>query len=401
MTNYERWRLYTSNVTSPESYVDFGFYWLIAASLQRRVWYYDGAMALYPNLYIILVGPPSLGKGLITSIVKRFLVEHKYEKMGLIKTNAGSEYPPLFPVGADTLTFEELMSDLANSIRLVPKPEGKGNYSHTSYAFCLEEMDSLFKKKVEDVCRFLKNGFDCGDYDYKTKHHGKDLLRRLCISFLAGTQLVFLKEAQKTGLFTEGFSSRSLFIFESARRHEAFHISEFTPEQAAAGKELSAWIKKLSAAFGGLTYNDEARKWLDNWYLTTHVPAEYKASERMKHYMGRKKVIMLKLAAAMHFAEELSYEIPLPTFQRALAMLDKLEPNMDAGLSMFGRNELYAARTQLLQKLRQNGGLSKKQIYLEFGRDMDLQQIEQCIKELEVGYGLRTKLENGQATYYL
>src|SRR5574343_1887638 len=163
MTNYERWRILTSSLTSPESWIDFAFYFTISAALQRRVWFYgageDGS-ELFPNMYICLVGPPGLGKGIVLTPITRLLSALKYEKGTPIKTSAGYEKPLRFPVSPDGITFEELLEDIANNTRRLPKPDGS-IYVHSSYAFILEELDSIYKKKTHDIAGFLKNAYDC------------------------------------------------------------------------------------------------------------------------------------------------------------------------------------------------------------------------------------------------
>src|SRR5574343_634447 len=231
MTNFERWRFFTKNLPSPDSWIDFGWYFLVSAALQRRVWYYDDVMPLYPNQYVVFVGPPGIGKGNILGPLAQILKFWKYEKGQLIKTSTGQELPPLFPVGADSITFEQLLADVGDSARRVVKPDKSGVYMHCSYAFILEELASLFKHKTADVIKFLQNAYDSKDYEYKTKHQGKDILRNICFSFIAGTQVDFLKEASESRIFGQGFASRTLFLFENVERFPAFHIAEFDKEQ--------------------------------------------------------------------------------------------------------------------------------------------------------------------------
>ena len=39
---------------SPDLFIDWGFYSLISAALQRRVWLYPDSMAIYPNVFTLL-----------------------------------------------------------------------------------------------------------------------------------------------------------------------------------------------------------------------------------------------------------------------------------------------------------------------------------------------------------
>lgn len=399
MTNHERWRIYTKRLPSPDSYVDIGFYWLIAACLQRRVWYYSGDLALYPNAYVVLVGPPSVGKGICLGLVNELMRFHKWEKGMPIQTNAGPELPMLYPVGADSTTFEELMDDMAKSIRRMTTPENT-SYSHTSFAFILEELDSLFKRKTEDVARFLKNAYDCKNFEYKTKHQGQFLIRRPCLSFFAATQESFLRDAYKNKLFGEGFMSRTLFVFEKKPRSFAFHFSEFDDEQKQAKLDLLLWLKDLATLYGEIKYSDEIRTWLNEWYVSEIKPRLLKIqNERMLEYYGRKKVTMLKLAAGIHFAESTSMEMPREPFERAMRVLNSLEPEMAKAINFAGRNETHFYLLSMLEYITQQGVASLGHIIKRFGADVEIMEIQSILLELELGYGVKKRI-NGKETVY-
>lgn len=400
MTNYERWRFFTQNFTSPDSWIDFGYWFLIGACLQRRVWLYDDAMPLYPNSYVCFVGPPGSGKGLVLGQIATLLKHHKYEKGQLIKTNVGQELPPLYPVGADSITFEELLSDVAGSARRIPTPENTV-YMHSSYAFVLEELASLFKSKTADVIKFLQNAYDSKDYEYKTKHQGKDILRKLCFSFIAGTQVDFLKEASEAGIFGQGFASRTLFLFEKDERFSSFHISEFTAEQKQARAELLVWIKQLSTIYGQVTYEKETYKFLEDWYEKDFLPRRAKAHHKMLDYYARKKVIMLKLATAMHFSENTTMVIPTETFVRAIKALDNIEPQMAQGLNAAGRNALHGFSRQILTFIRARKLVFKRELLTEFAADLSMEELNNCIEELKQGYGLKEEIKDGKVIYLL
>lgn len=404
MLNYDRWRILTRKVTSPNSWVDFGFYYLISACLQRRVWFYgegeDGS-ELYPNMFGCLVGPPGLGKGLILGIIARLLKYHKFDKGSLIKTNTGNEKPPLFAVGADSITFEELLADVADSIRRVPIP-GDKIYVHTSYAFVLEELDSLFKRKTQDVINFLKNAYDCKAYDYKTKHQGKNLLRALCVSFIAGTQPDFLYDARKNGIFGQGFASRTLFLFEEQERFSAFHISEKDDEQKLCETQLLDYIKRLATIYGEIHYDQATYNFLEKWHLDCLVKDRRKAPPRLQEYYARKKVTMLKLAAAMHFADSLEMTIPCETFVKAIRWLDAIEPNLTKGLGLTGRNELHSYTKRIHEFILSRGSVTEKDIVIAFSVDMQVKEIKDCLEELLLTGAVKSHVkEKNQTTYYI
>ncbi len=400
MSNYEKWLLYTKNLPSPQSYIDFGFYYLISTCLQRRVWFgSEKDMPLFCNQYVCFVGPPGIGKGLVLGIIAKLLKHHRNEKKSPIKTNIGQEYPPLYPIGADSITFEALLADVADSTCYIPTPEGK-TYVHTSYAFVLEELSSLFKRKTEDVVKFLLNAYDCKEYEYKTKHNSCNIIRRLCLNFLAGTQPDFLKDANDAGIFGQGFSSRTIFIFETTPRFMSFHIAGISDEQKKAKGDLLIWIKCLSTLYGQIVYDKECYDYLEDWYQRTIVPRFSTANDNMKNYYSRMNITVLKLAAAIHFAENMQLTIPLSTFRRATELLTRLETNMSAGLSMAGKNPLHFHVRKILGFIKQNKEVDERTLVLEFGADLDLEKIHQIIRELEIGYNLQKKQIKNQTIYY-
>lgn len=402
MSNFDLWQLYMRNTTSPQTWIDFGFYFLISAALQRRVWLYgagDDGTELYPNQYICYVGRPGLGKGLVTRPVARLLRHHKLPNSNLIKTNVGLESPPLFAMGSDSQTFEQLLEDLAESIRRVARPGNPKPYIHTSYAFCLEELDSLFKTKTKDVTSFLKNAYDCGAFEYKTKHQGKQLLRYLCVSLLAGTQPDFFATAQKTGLFGEGFGSRTLWLFADKVRFSRFHNTELDDDQKDAEKQLLSYIQKLSLIYGPVTYTEETASFLEDWMQVHHAPKELTAHPRMQEYLARKKVMMLKLAMAMHFSEEISFVLPLPTIQKALATFDAIEPALEKGLGCAGKNPNYIYHSRILSLIANKTLISEREIVTSFIQDIPIDEIKAILSFLEEMKEVRVYIEKGMKVY--
>lgn len=401
-SNFEKWQIFTKRLTSPQSWIDAGFYFVIAAALQRRVWLYgagEEGSELFPNLYITYVGPPGLGKGIILGPVARILRHHKYEKGEKIRTNVGKELPPLFPVGADSITFEELLSAVASAIRCLPLPNGK-IYSHSSYIFVLEELDSLFKRKTQDVVNFLKNAYDCKGYEYATKHQGKDFIRNLCVSFLAGTQPDFLFDARRSGLFGQGFASRTLFLFESAERFSSFHNTQLDSEQREAERDILLWIHKLAAIYGEVKYDQPTYNFLESWYRDILQVQKIKAPARMQEYYARKKVTMLKLAMAMHFAESLEMFIPCSTFVKAIEWLDRIEKNIERGIAMTGRNELHPFARRIHEFILSRKAASLKEITIAFAIDMNVEEIKQCLEALVLAGSVKETLEKGIKVYH-
>jgi hypothetical protein len=180
------------NIKSPVEFIDTGFYAMVGACLQRRVWLGPPEAAIFPNIYVLLVGPPGVGKGLVLKQVNELLKWHKKTQGTLeaaqniqeLKRKAQSDgnIDPavvvqlaqaeqamrdiadsggaskekskqnfLFPVAPESITYEALVSlnaRLSSTVKGI-SPQSmapSGIYIHHSLCFILEEMSSLFRK---------------------------------------------------------------------------------------------------------------------------------------------------------------------------------------------------------------------------------------------------------------
>ena len=409
LSNYEKWRLYTDGLISPDNFIDFGWYFLISAALQRRVWTGPDHQRLYPNIYVIPVAEPGIGKGLVIKQVAELLKFHKLpdpKNNGHIKTltevdraameavaeadykqaqgvnddydkkkskkNKSYEKPLLFPVAADATTYEALVKAVSQSIRRInfysPNPvsgnQELGVYTHSSISFCLEEISSLIRRRTEDVIHFLIQAYDCGDYIYDTKTQGKDRIKKCCVSFFGGTTPGFLQSTFDDRLLTEGFSSRTFFIFASSNRKSTLWIPDLTKEQKAAYVDIQLHLERLSHLYGRVNVNQEALIELEKWWSESQGK-KVNTSPKLLPYYSRKNIHFQKLAIAMHFGESTEMEIPLSTYQRAIGVLEKEEKNMHLSLGIDRSNPLAVPAEKIRKSLEANGKKSRKEILID------------------------------------
>ena len=128
MTNLEKWRFYLEDLESPDLYLDWGFYFLISSCLQRRIWTSQGINAIYPNLFMLLVGPPACGKSRLISMISDIIEDNELKIMSKDKKQTA----PLFPYTADSITAEALSRYLAEECTKVFTLEDGSDYVHAS-----------------------------------------------------------------------------------------------------------------------------------------------------------------------------------------------------------------------------------------------------------------------------
>ncbi len=409
MSNMDRWKYYCSTIISPDSYIEWGMFYTIAAALQRRVWrgQLDGR-PLFPNPYIIFTADPGVGKGLVITEVNKLLRYFKLEKekdqVGETKTinfnedkKSGMEKPLLFQVGADATTYEALVKEISRSVRayFYKENDKQKAYIHSSLAFCLEEISSLFRKHTEDLVRFLLVTYDCGDYRYDTISRGRDFIKNCCLSLIGGTTPKFLKRVFSDELLNEGFASRCIFVFELSNRFDRLKPPDFSKEQMEEYNIILAHIKKLSLLYGEVVFEREAAEYLELWNKTE----KYKrpnTSPKLNYYYARKPVTIQKLAMAIHFMDSLEMKINLEECQKAITLLDATEKRMHLALSSDIKNPLADLTDDIISFILKTGPQTKKELLVIFWGSLPSgkQSLDETLDYLLMIRKL--KLENGK-----
>lgn len=400
---------------------------MISAALQRRVWIGPTHAPIYPNLYIILVGEPGVGKGIVIKPIAEILKYHKMPDPSMVKqiNNAFTaadkavmeevmqddyklaqevevglgqqatkdkdkrifEKPLLIPVAADATTYEALVKALSKSIKRCNykkwdeklQRDVMAIYTHSSLCFCLEEISSLFRKKTEDVVHLLIQAYDCGDYVYDTKTQGKDRIKSCCLNFFGGTTPGFMQSTFNDQLLTEGYASRTLFIFEAKNRKTKLWMDDLTTEQHQAYLDLVAHVEKLTRLFGRVKISKEDMDWLEDWWKQSQVKRP-NTNMRLNPYYARKQLHTIKLATAVHFAESTEMEIKRESFVKAMELLAEAEQKMHYALGLDNANPLSIPARKVLKFIETNGRQTRKNLLVEFwdalpGRDQDLDAI--------------------------
>lgn len=427
MTNYEKWLAYTSGLSSPQNFIDWGWLYMISAALQRRVWCGPDHQQLFPNMYVILVGRPGIGKGLVIKEISNCLrywplelskasekaavtedekefaqsvqetdlnQAQKNEYQGKVKA-ADMAKPLLIPVCADAITYEALIGAVANSYRRISylNPEATDEsrnrlkvYGHSSICFVLPELSSLMRKRTEDTVNYLLGLYDCPlDYEYVTKNSGRDRVRRGCINIIAGTTPSFIQNTFNDRLMDEGFSSRTFYIYAQKNRKNQFWIPKLTAEQDSYKKEILDHIKELTTLYGHIHIDQETESFLEEWWNqqeNDRSSAHTNGNIKLIPYYSRKNIHVMKVAMALHFGESTEMHIPLETFKRAIDFLAKEEKNMHLAITVEGANPLSKVSQKVLEILRIQGKKNFVDLHIAVWNMCDAKGLQECLSFL-------------------
>jgi hypothetical protein len=410
MNNIDRWRNYMRDVNSPDSFVDMGFYYMISCCLARRVWVNPDHTPLFPSQYIVLVGPPGVGKGRVIKPVTKFLkfwmkdeqlvsnldkqidkkdntdIDDILEQAAEQTNEPDAKRSPLVHMGAESTTYQALMRYMARAITVDKVPEGfafgkSGVYRHRSIAFALEEWSSLVKKDTENIMQFFLQSFDCGDYHYDTKHQGSDKLKNMCLNMIAGTTPKFMSKSISSDVVDDGFSARTLFVFEFTQSKRQFGIFEHDHEQKQDRKEILKQLLRISTLKGRVEYTPEAFEYM-KWYFEDHLHEGGRVNNNVKldSYYTRRDMHTHKMAMAVHFADSLDMTISKATVEKAIKILEGLERNMHYALA-FGDNPLGTKSKEIQTFLKKFGaGFTFDELLVIFNADLREDELKECLR---------------------
>jgi hypothetical protein len=389
MTNIEKWRYFLKDLESPDLFIDWGFYSMISTALQRRVWLFPDTFTLYPNLFVLLVGPPAAGKSRVISQVSEYikhpmLIDRKPNK----KANK-VDVKPFFPLSADTITQEALVQyivkECARDFYYTNDKKQKMRSSHFSVGFMIEELGVLLRKNTDSIVNMLNQFYDSRDYTYKTKHQGTDIIKNVCVNILGGTTPSFIRTAFNDQIISQGFTSRVIMVYGDEPRFLR-QFPGINEKQEGCKKDIVEHLKNLADIGGPLKLSDEAAAFHKDVYESGQLTKKtINKDHRLETYYGRKNVHLLKLSMIMHFADGTnSMTIQRSTMERAMRFLAHTEIRMHEAYTVAGRNALAEIQRRICQHIIDKGeaGARFKLLLITFVDDLNQEELRTCLEFL-------------------
>ncbi len=379
MTNLEHWRNYLRDLESPLPLIDWPLYFAVAASLERRVWFGSSkGFEIFPNIYVIVVGGPSVGKSLPMSRAVSML-----EKLQAVK---GGTLQSALTIAPDSVTLERLTQILAScgDSKILKNPDGTiKRIPHSSISIASEDLAVLFRKNTEDLVRFFVQGYDARNYRRETKNQGKDLITNICISFYGCTQPEFISSQDASLIIGQGFGSRVIFLWGEDKRFRKAKI-EIDKEQEQDYEAVKAHLQKLTELCGEVKFSSEAEEFFVYWYEKDFDRTVVNSNKKLEAYYGRKKLHVRKLAMILHFLDNFEFEVQKSSVEKALKLLCSAEIEMHKALCATSKNVLATISEKILECLAKNGReMSIKRIRLAMFDQADVEQQDKCLEFLK------------------
>lgn len=316
------YRLFTRELEVPSSFHTFCSLVALASLTGRRVWTYKGDyIRIYPNLYVVLVGPPGCGKNVAMEVTEDLL--HHYKT----------------PVSAESVTREKLILDIQaqeSVLDWIP-PEGPdAKYRMVSpYTILATELSEFLGAGGIGMISFLTDIYSRNLYESRTKNKGSTFIRGPFLNLIAGTTPDWVTNYLKDDIISGGFSRRCLFLYATGREG-CNPRPRITPEMRAAWDRLISRGEAVRKLKGQFKWTPRAEKFFDGWYPSRKAGAD----PTTDGYYETKDIFLIKVAMLVAVSESDELVLDEHHFQSALLLLGLAELNLTRVFQGMGRNEL-------------------------------------------------------------
>lgn len=354
----ETYLKYTEQLESPDYYHTWTGISVLGSAMRRNVYIDQGHYLLYPNFYIILVGPSGkVGKSTTIRAGRRLLLN-----------------VPDIIFGPDSGSREDL-------IQFMAKLGGPGQMS--AVTIHSTELSSIIETSGLTMIQFLTDIYDCEwnpkGWKHSTKTQGKDIIHNPVVNMLAGTTPSWLGDSMPVKVTEHGFSARTIHVFADAPRH--LNPRPKKPDDKLT-YALSEDLKHIASIKGSFELTKEAWDLYDKYYI--QVGESSPLDHRLAGYHWRKaKVHLLKTAMAVSISRDDDLIVESSDMEEAWQALESVEEGMPQAFASVGMNEMASVQQRVESDIMNTpGGLSTDEIIYNNRMDANEDTMDQILKQI-------------------
>lgn len=366
---------YTEQSEPPTSYHTWCGLSVIGAALQRKVHLQWGFETLYPNLFVVLVGPSGRAR--------------KGVALGIAKDMLGSASG--VAIAPESSSREALILAMKrNNVNFQDPVSGKIRF-HCSIAAFSEELSVLLGQKDIKLLANLTDWYDSkNSWSYETVGRGRDALEGVCVTLVGATAPDWLQSMLPPEAIGGGFTSRVIFVVEE-RKGKTVAKHEITDWEKDLHDQLARDLQRINTLAGTFAFTPSGERAYIEWYeeqdkmLALGQMAVPDA--RFSGYCERRTTHLRKLMMILSASRGDSLELDLKDFVRAKATLEHAEIKMGMTFGGLGKSVLSESTQSIMDFIKQMRVVSRSSLLTKFFRDIDansLRQVEEALQQMKV-----------------
>lgn len=327
----EAYMNYTENTEPPYLYRLWCGISTIASALQRKCWLRWDRI-LFPNLYVVLVGPSGVRKG-----------SAMYPAQDLIR-NVNIK------LASEAVTREQLITELSTATDNTENPKTGLPELFSSLTVFSKEFTVFLGFNNTQLIMDLTDWYDCDEsWKYSTKTSGKYHIKGVWLNIIGATTPSQLQTSLPVDAIGGGLSSRVFFVYENKRGKKVRYpsgINWVDKEEEEVLKDLDEDTRdkliddlmEIKSYRGEWKFDRSFQPVFDKWDEDYESMTKFDGTF-LESYYTRRTTHVLKLAMIMNVNRIGDKIITGDDLQQAADILSATEEKMLDTFTGIGRNE--------------------------------------------------------------
>ena len=374
---------------APKAYLLWSAFSVLGGVLKNNVYIKDGLYTVYPNQFIVLTGPPSIGKGTAMSFAWR-----------MVKSKTSYQ---LANTVSDRATAESIIESIAGGWAMPPKIVGgqaltmMKEYTCTLFA---PELQTLVGAS-DWMLTFLCQAWDQSTYSYETKNKGKQHIKDMCVSMIGATVPDYVRGMEKNvdASVAGGFTSRCIFVFADKKSKELPFAEPLEDNK----RDLDTYnhllndLDHISKLSGEYKLDLDAQLAFRNFYPETSAAPD--DSDAMLNFKGRMKAHVYKVALILSAAKHDSPVVRGQEMKDAIWIIKQIKLQIERVFRGIGSSQLAEPTARVQLCIEKYGAVTKTELLRVNNRHMTPETLDRVIMILTaIGY-CRAQSHQGKVYY--
>jgi len=377
----EHYLKFTQNSEPPRLYHLWTGIVAISSCLQRKCWLSWGHSDIYPNLYVILVGPSGGRKGTAMKIAKNFLhevdVQLSSDSLGSIQT-----------------LYKELMDAVDNF-----RSEDGVILEHRSLSVWSEEFQVFLRDRDPILIANLTDLFDCPKrWKYSTLKRGLEDLSKCWLTMFGAITPTLLQSSLSRDAVAGGLISRIIFVVGYGKAKKV-PVPFLSREEQALRESLVQDLESIKQLSGPFRPTEKYVEAYTQWYMSPEATNGVD-SDKFIGYNERRALHLQKICMTISASQRDDMLLTEEHFQRALYILRHTEREMPNAFYGLGRGLHSGVLSDLMQYIQANGRVSWQQIIKRFQLDALPNELTTYLGLLEQTGSIKPERSTTNKTYF-
>lgn len=343
MSLFNDYMKYTAPFGGSKIYHRWAIISVLSALQERRTWYPMGGLGrIFPNMYILLIGPAGSGKTVAGDLAVGLV--RKYNRI----TNNPSDHLFMAP---DKITPARLLTKLKESYHTAKDQSYLFQYATELSASILDIGGGSL---IPDLLKL----FDCNEtFQKETQGSGILDIKRPCFNLLGCTTTNFLSSFMSRDQVGTGLAARIVFASDFSR----YKFKTTIPKgDKNLWQNMLGQVQRVHCSSGEFKITPDAVKFFDLWHEKVQDDLWNTPDDTfMRDYVARKAVQVRKIAMALSVARDSSLTIVREDFSDAINYLEELEPNLSRCFGTTDSRAVLDYSRQILNKVPTHKTISR------------------------------------------